>query len=98
MILGFPEAVGGANSTENAGFLPIRFDRKTLVDRCEVVIEDEYLPIEDCYLELSTSTILMSLGRKGLIGNEIKTCRSSGVKLFDSKSNKSIRGERLVSS
>lgn len=89
LVLGFPEALGGTNAIEYSGFVKtsteLNPDSKIsdVVQKCIRITQLAHLPIQEFFFESSTATILLSLGRKGLIGNEIKTCRSSGIGLFD---------------
>lgn len=55
----------------------------SLIERCLWIINAGELPANECFIESSASTVLLSLGRKGLIGNEVKACKSSGIDLFD---------------
>lgn len=60
--------------------------RSALVNGIVRVIAEERLPISRFFIECSASTVLPSLGIRGVVGQDVvRCCRKSGLGLFDGK-------------
>lgn len=92
-MMGFPDLNRGAREIQHAGFIvslttsasntTATSSSSAEVSQCLKIIQNEKLPIDEFYIECSASTVLLSLGRRGLIGSEIQSCQFSGIGLFD---------------